>query len=141
MESRNRYEALVLRVLDGDTFEALVSLGFGVSQKFHVRLDGVDTPEKNTAQGRRAAETVRGLIEGKTVILEDEGQEKYGRARASVELMDGTDLTDYLIEKRIGVEYHGGKKKLAALTLLTELAAGSNNDTPEVERGAQVQSI
>lgn len=107
----NKYFGQVLRVIDGDTFEILVELGFGVTQKFHVRLDGIDTPEISTIQGRKAKEYVSDLIEGKAVILKDAGAEKYGRARAKIELMDGTDLTQFLIEKNIGIEYKGGKKK------------------------------
>jgi len=110
-KSTNKYRGQVLRIIDGDTFEAIVELGFGVSQKFHIRLDGIDTPETSTAEGIKAKEYVRDLIEGKSVILKDAGSEKYGRARAKVELMDGTDLTQLLIEKNIGIEYHGGKKK------------------------------
>ena len=110
-KSTNKYFGQVLRVIDGDTFEVLVELGFGVSQKFNVRLDGIDTPETSTTKGIRAKEYVRDLIEGKSVILKDAWAEKYGRARAKVELMDGTDLTQFLIEKNIGIEYHGGKKQ------------------------------
>jgi endonuclease YncB( thermonuclease family) len=119
MREDNRYDCLVLRVIDGDTFEAIVELGFGVAQKFKVRLDGIDTPEKNTDEGVAAKEFVRSLIEGKTVLLQDAGHEKYGRARAAVYLEDGTDLTELLIKERMGKEYHGEKKqRLAALTLI-----------------------
>ena len=110
-KSSNKYFGQILRVIDGDTFEALIELGFGVSQKFHVRLDGIDTPETTTEKGQKAKEYVRQLIEGKAVIFKDSGPEKFGRARAKVELMDGTDLTQFLIEKNIGIEYNGGKKK------------------------------
>lgn len=110
----NKYFGQILRVIDGDTFEILVELGFGVTQKFNVRLDGIDTPEANTTAGRKAKEYVRDLVEGKSVILKD-GAEKYGRARAKIELMDGTDLTNFLIEKNIGIEYHGGKKKFLSI--------------------------
>jgi len=46
-------------------------------------------------------------------------KEKYGRARAGIELSNGKDLTEYLIESNIGVEYHGGKKQgLVALSMI-----------------------
>jgi len=107
----NKYPGRILRVVDGDTFEVLIELGFGVSQKFRVRLDGIDTPETTTQKGQKAKKYVQQLIEGKAVILKDAGSEKYGRARAKIELTDGTDLTQFLIDKKIGIEYHGGKKK------------------------------
>lgn len=107
---KNKYYATVLRVIDGDTFEALVDLGFGIEQKFKIRLDGVDTPEVNTDEGKMAKEFVRQLIEGKQVMLIDGGNEKFGRALAKVKLADGRDLTKFLVEHNIGTEYHGGKK-------------------------------
>jgi endonuclease YncB( thermonuclease family) len=109
-KNTNKYFGKVTNVLDGDTFEVIIDLGFGVKQEFHLRLDGIDTPELSTEKGKKAKEFVRELIEGNSVILTDEGPEKYGRARAKVELMDGSDLTELLIEKKIGIEYHGGKK-------------------------------
>lgn len=119
--NKNKYYGQILRVIDGDTFEALIELGFSVTQKFCVRLNGIDTPEKNTEKGKQAREFVKNLIENKTVIFQDEGSEKYGRALANVMLLDGTDLTNFLIEKNIGIEYHGEKKKfLASLSLLAE---------------------
>lgn len=118
-KNNNLYLGQVTKVLDGDTFEVMIELGFGVTQKFHVRLDGIDTPEISTQKGLKVKEFVRNLIEGKMVTLKDQGAEKYGRARASVELPDGKDLTEYLIESNLGVEYHGGKKhSFAALTLV-----------------------
>ena len=57
--------------------------------------------------------------ENKNVVICDQGSEKYGRARASIELPSGQDLAEYLIENKIGIEYHGEKKKsFAALTMI-----------------------
>jgi len=118
MSFENKYFGQVLRVIDGDTFEVLIDLGFGVSQKFAVRLDGIDTPEKNTVKGKQALEYVKGLIENKSVVLMDCGNEKYGRARAAITLPTGEDLTELLLEKNVGTEYHGGKKTSFSLSLI-----------------------
>jgi micrococcal nuclease len=118
-KNENHYNGQVTKVIDGDTFEVLIELGFNVTQKFHVRLDGIDTPEVSTNKGKIAREYVRNLIENKAVIVKDEGSEKYGRARASITLMDGKDLAEFLIENNIGMEYHGEKKKsFAAMTMI-----------------------
>ena len=118
MKTKNNfYYAHVLRVLDGDTFECLVDLGFSVVQKFKVRLDGIDTPEKNTEHGLAAKAFVENLINDKDIILKDEGTEKYGRALAAVELLDGRDLTTLLIEQGIGKEYHGENKMFFSLSV------------------------
>lgn len=120
LEQNNKYIAEVINVVDGDTFDAVISLGFGVIQVFRVRLDGIDTPELSTPKGILAKEYLEGLILEKTIILIDAGKEKYGRARAKVQLLDGTDLTEKLIEQKIGVAYDGGKKQefLGTLSLL-----------------------
>lgn len=112
----NVYVAQVLRVLDGDTFEALIHLGFGVVQLFRIRLEGVDTPElkgKTKAAALRAKEALRNLIEGKNVFLRESAKkDKYGRALARVETAEGQDLTEYLLKHRLGKKYDGGKKSL-----------------------------
>lgn len=119
-KNENKYFGKVTKVLDGDTFEALIDLGFGIKQEFHVRLDGIDTPELTTEKGQKAKQFVIDLIENKTVIFRDSGPEKFGRARARIELANGNDLTEYLIKNKIGYEYHGGKKQktVASLSLI-----------------------
>lgn len=114
----NVYKGHVLRVVDGDTFDALVDLGFGVNQKFRVRVEGVDTPEIRTEEGKKAKAAVEELICEKTVYLTQAGSDKYGRALARVELLSGEDLTEYLIENKLGKEYKGGKK-FCSLSLLS----------------------
>jgi endonuclease YncB( thermonuclease family) len=116
-KNENKYTGKVTKVIDGDTFEAWIDLGFGIKQEFHVRLDGIDTPEISTSQGQKAKQFVIDLIENKTVIFMDSGPEKFGRARARIELPDGSDLTEYLIKKKIGYEYHGGKKQKTVASL------------------------
>ena len=59
------------------------------------------------------------IINDKDIILKDEGTEKYGRALAAVELLDGRDLTTLLIEQGIGKEYHGEKKMFFSLSVLS----------------------
>mgnify|MGYP000953015908 CR=1 FL=1 len=120
------FEAFVERVIDGDTIEALVQLGFGVVQRFRIRVAGIDTPEtKGTSKrrGKRSAEFVRNLIEGKTVwLIESEQKDKYGRAMASVQLADGRDLATLLVEAGLAKKYSGGKKTLYSLQVITEAA-------------------
>lgn len=49
------YDAELVRVIDGDTFVLDVDLGFYVRTRQHIRLAGIDCPEKNTPQGLAAA--------------------------------------------------------------------------------------
>jgi endonuclease YncB( thermonuclease family) len=119
--SGNKYFGQITRVIDGDTFEAFINLGFGITQRFCVRLEGIDTPEKSTIEGKQAKQYVKDLIEGKTVLFKDAGSEKYGRSLAKIEMSDGTDLTQFLLEKQIGIEYSGKRKKfVSALSIIKE---------------------
>ncbi len=95
----------VIRVIDGDTFEILAELGFGIEQKLVIRLFGVNTPEIRGAsklEGLKSKEVVKNLIEGKEVTLVDKGREKYGRSLALVYFKD-KNLSEYLIESNLGL--------------------------------------
>lgn len=89
-----KYKATVIRVVDGDTLEADIRLGFDVTKRETVRFAEIDAYEtrlgKNTTEeekelGLKGKEFLKSLLEGKEVILEtfkDKG--KYGRYIAKV---------------------------------------------------------
>jgi len=119
------YNAKVIRILDGDTVEAEIDLGFGISIKKLVRLNGIDTPEKTSkidsvrelalkAKARTAA-----ALENKNVILKTklDKDDKYGRVLAYVyesqtELQADQSFNLKLIQEGLAVPYDGGKKSL-----------------------------
>lgn len=97
------YKALIVRVVDGDTFDVNVDLGFSIQIKHRFRLNGIDTPEtwrpKSEAErehGEKATEFVRNLIEGQVVILQSCKLGIYGRYDADITLSDGRDLVAVL---------------------------------------------
>ena len=113
------YQAAVLGVTDGDTFTAMIDLGFDVYIEKKVRLYGIDAYEKNTEKGKRAKSRLKELIEGKQVLLiAVTHTDKFGRFLARC-LLDNvpdskevvSDVTDILLEEGLGYEYHGGKKR------------------------------
>ena len=93
------YRCQVVRVIDGDTVDVDIDLGFGVwLKKERVRLVGIDTPESRT----------RDLEEKKY-----DAKGKFGRILG--ELWRTTDhadksLNEYMIEKHHAVPYHGQSK-------------------------------
>ncbi|MFH0986122.1 MAG: DUF1016 N-terminal domain-containing protein [Candidatus Omnitrophota bacterium] len=105
------YRAWVYRVLDGDTIEAVVDLGFGVTTTQTLRLRGIDTPEIQTRDGREAkafVETVLvGLEEAKpsqpSVLIRTTKSDKYDRYLGDVFFIDKagkqTYLNNLLLEK------------------------------------------
>lgn len=81
------YKAVVDRVVDGDTVDFIVDLGFSVKIKIRGRLSGVDTPERGHQDFRLATNKCRELLdkasgafpyEGK-VIIKTNKTGKYGR--------------------------------------------------------------
>ncbi|HAW74608.1 MAG TPA: nuclease [Alteromonas australica] len=76
----------VNRIVDGDTVDLTVDLGFGIFHKIRVRLEGIDTPETRTrdlrekAAGIRATDFLNELINNATELtLTTEKAGKYGR--------------------------------------------------------------
>ena len=119
---KHNYSAKLVRVVDGDTCDALIDLGFDTWVKKRIRFKGVDTWECRT---RDKEEKVKGLAakaftkdllensdEGK-FVLKSYGVGKYGRVLADL-FVKGHDksLNDLLIENGHAYKYDGGKKKI-----------------------------
>ena len=114
------YNIELLRVVDGDTIDAKIDLGFNVSVKKRVRFLGVNAPESRTrdleekARGLAAKDRVKQLLEGSNRIqLESHGVGKYGRCLGELFVKDhDTSVNELLKENGHAYEYHGGKKKI-----------------------------
>jgi len=119
------YKIKLDRVVDGDTIDAHIDLGFDVSVKKRIRFMGINTPESRTrdleekARGLAAKDRVKQLLEGADVIqLESHGVGKYGRClgELSIDVVDGkqgltlVNVNELLIKEGHAVEYHGGKR-------------------------------
>ena len=119
------YNIKLLRVVDGDTIDAKIDLGFDVSVKKRVRFLGVNAPESRTrdleekARGLAAKDRVKQLLEGtKTIQLKSHGVGKYGRCLGElhIDVVDGQEkitlesVNKLLIKEGHAVEYHGGKR-------------------------------
>lgn len=110
------YNARLDRIVDGDTFDCILDLGFDVKlHKQRVRLAGIDTPESRTRDleekklGLAAKERLQELCVGKLKI-KSLGKGKYGRILGIPYTEDGQDICQMLIDEGHAVEYHGGTK-------------------------------
>jgi|TARA_E500000318_G_scaffold23513_1_gene23879 micrococcal nuclease len=110
------YQAELDRVVDGDTIDIILDLGFDVKlHKQRVRLHGIDTPESRTRDlaekklGLAAKERLQELCVGKFKI-KSLGKGKYGRILGIPYTEDGEDICQILIKEGHAVEYYGGKK-------------------------------
>lgn len=82
LKSEYRYKGIIQRVVDGDTVDAIIDLGFTVQVKVRLRLGGIDAWETRgveKADGLLAKQRVRDLVEGKKVLIVSEKTGKYGR--------------------------------------------------------------
>ena len=110
------YNAILDTVIDGDTIDVNLDLGFDVIlQKQRVRLAGIDTPESRTrnleekALGLKAKDRLIELCVG-SFKIQSLGKGKYGRILGIPYTEDGKDICQMLIEEGHAVEYWGGKK-------------------------------
>ena len=122
-----RYNATLVRVIDGDTIDAMIDLGFDIQIKKRIRFAGIDAPESRTRNlaekkmGLAAKERVIEIIAGAANVFELESTEigKYGRVlgRIHISKLAGKDVitqvcvNDMLVEEGYAVEYDGGKRK------------------------------
>jgi micrococcal nuclease len=102
------YRATVKRILDGDTIEAVVDLGFTVHVTVKLRLAGIDCPEMKTPEGLRAKQHLSNLITGKTLCIKVLTKDSFGRwvALLWVEDIKSTAyVNDLMIEAGHAVPY------------------------------------
>ena len=107
----------IVKVIDGDTFDCVLDLGFDVLLEARVRLYGIDTPESRT---RDKVEKKYGLLAKawlkerlcKDIIVStvlDNEKGKFGRVLGTV-WKDGVNLNKMMIDEGHAVEYHGQSK-------------------------------
>ena len=113
------------RVVDGDTIDVTIDLGFDLSKKERVRVAGVDTPEKRTRDLEEKAlgidatswlkEKLEGAIDGEDdLVIRTElvgGMGKYGRLLGWLYIGDSTvSLNEQMIDEGYAWCYDGGTK-------------------------------
>mgnify|MGYP004465100405 CR=1 FL=1 len=103
------YKIKLDRIIDGDTIDAYIDLGFDISVKKRIRFIGINTPESR----------LKAILEGaNTIQLTSHGVGKYGRClgELEVDVVDGKEcltlanVNELLIKEGHAVEYHGGKR-------------------------------
>ena len=134
------YKAKVLKVLDGDTVEIDLDLGFNIilaNQK--VRLNGIDTPESRTTN---TEEKPRGLLSKKKLteklpvgswqtiqtMKADSNDDKFGRILGVFIMEDGKSLNQWMVDNNYAVAYAGENKELVQ-------EAHQKNKQKLIERG------
>jgi len=111
----------ISKVVDGDTIDADIDLGFDISLSKRIRLAGIDTPESRTtnvkekAMGLESKEWLKKTLEGaKDILIKTElpdSTEKYGRIIGHL-FINGqeTSLNNQMITSGYALAYDGGTK-------------------------------
>ena len=109
------YNGKVNNVVDGDTVDLEIDLGFDITVRDRFRLYGIDTPEKNSPvqyeRQRAIAASLRlaDLCLGKRVEVQTFKRDKYGRYLAKI-FIDSVCINDAMIAEGYAVAYFGGAK-------------------------------
>jgi len=116
-----QYSAKVERVVDGDTIDVALSLGFDISYKQRIRLNNIDAPESRTRNldekkyGLEAKEWLKHRLEalGNKIVLQTtlDNKGKFGRVLGSlVDPSTGVNINQEMVDLGLVTEYHGEHK-------------------------------
>ena len=120
------YKCKIVRVVDGDTVDVDIDLGFGVwMHKERIRLHGIDTPESRTRDleekkyGLLAKEQIRFFLpEGsmQTLVTVRDKAGKFGRILGKFKIFDSkndceTTINDWMIQEYHAAPYFGQSKE------------------------------
>ena len=117
------------RVVDGDTIDISIDLGFDLTKKERVRLAGIDTPEKRTKNpkekemGYQATEFLEmHLMEASKLTVKTEKEGKFGRMLGWLYKSenDTTSINQIMIDKGYAWAYDGGTKVRNLEDLMTK---------------------
>lgn len=124
MSQQNEYDVTVIKVVDGDTVDVDIDLGFKIQLKDErVRIMGIDTPESRTSDkveklfGLAAKERLYSLLEKDAKLITSEDKDgidmkgKFGRILGDFRAADGRLVTEIMIEEGHCVPYFGGSKE------------------------------
>ena len=111
------YEGIVEKVVDGDTIDCLLDLGFDTWKKVRVRFAGINAPESRTrdlVEKQKGLEAKKWLIDtiqsnNNRVVVKSVGVGKYGRCLGIVHLPN-MNINETMVQLGFAVPYDGGKR-------------------------------
>ena len=110
------YNVSITKVVDGDTVDVDIDLGFGMSyKKQRVRLMGIDTPESRTRDlveklfGKASKKHLKELLSEGNITLRSHDKGKFGRILGELFIND-ISINQKMIDDHHAVDYGGGNK-------------------------------
>ena len=107
----------IVKIIDGDTFDCIMDLGFDVLLEARVRMYGIDTPESRTRDleekkfGLLAKDWLGNHLNDSIIISTELDNEKgkFGRVLGTV-WAEGININEKMIDEHMAVRYHGQAK-------------------------------
>ena len=107
------YNAELIRIIDGDTIDCWIDLGFDIKVKERVRLAGIDAPEtrtKDLEEKKKGLESKawleKNLDSAFLLITTDYNPTgKYGRTIGTLVLKDGTNINERMLQEGLATVY------------------------------------
>ncbi len=107
----------IVKIIDGDTFDCIMDLGFDVLLEARVRMYGIDTPESRTRDleekkfGLLAKDWLVNHLNNDIIISTELDNEKgkFGRVLGTV-WAEGININEKMIDEHMAVRYHGQAK-------------------------------
>ena len=114
-----RYKVSLVKVVDGDTVDVDIDLGFGMTyKKQRVRMLGIDTPESRTRDlvekklGKASKKHLKGILESGDIELVSHDKGKFGRILGELFMGGSTfSVNQQMINEHHAVAYTGGNKE------------------------------
>ena len=111
------YNVSITKVVDGDTVDVDIDLGFGMTyKKQRVRLMGIDTPESRTRDlveklfGKASKKHLKELLSEGNITLRSHDKGKFGRILGELFIND-ISINQKMIDDHHAVDYGGGNKE------------------------------
>jgi micrococcal nuclease len=107
------YKAKIEKVIDGDTVDVTIDLGFGIYHFIRLRLYGINTKEMHSKieEERQMAIKAKEFVStylGKTLTIKTYKDDKYGRMLAEIFPDDmAVTINQHLLNETLAVEYYG----------------------------------
>lgn len=121
----NTYNVKIIKVIDGDTVDVDIELGFGVVlQNERIRIMAIDTPESRTSDqveklfGTASKQRLKELLGDRSILrthidkdTNKVSREKFGRVLGDFVCDNGEQVSDILVKEGYAVKYTGGNKQ------------------------------
>lgn len=111
VEPSYRYRAFLDRVVDGDTVDLHVDIGFRAMMHLRIRMAGIDAPERYNEGGIEAMAWLTGRLLNENLVLVSQKGDKYGRWLGLIYVGDeDVSVNAQMIEAGQAVPYDGGPR-------------------------------